>query len=271
MRYERHTIIEIFSMLGLLGMTIFGVACFLIEIPMEAVLAFLALCFLVIGIGFFHDPLTMPMKLKPKVKPPSKLDQYLLRLSWIRKPWTMSPAASEIAISHAVAEPRLADTIEAALVLALRHKHKRTQRGWSDFLDALKQLPSKRGPNELVALDWIVPGKPIDVYWCIDGKRLDVCAKWDNGLKVGSEGVTIPNHLIPNSVRTSLAGRRFGDLFDLPFVRPDRVIQQEEIRLAVDSVILDIFGETRNFDDVRDSLNLVTKTRGIPGLTVSKR
>jgi hypothetical protein len=218
-----------------------------------------------------HDPLTMPMKLRTKVARPSRLDQFLLRLIWIRRPWTMSPAASEIVISRSVAEPRLAHTIEAALVLALRYKHKRTTRGWADAWDAMKQLPSKRGPNELVSLDWIVPGRPVDVFWCIDGKRLDVCAKWDNGIEVGSQGISIPNELVPGSIRTSLTGRRFGDLFDLPFVSPDRVIEQEEIRLTSKSIILDILGGQRTFEDVRDSLDLIVKTRGIPGMTIEKR
>jgi len=220
---------------------------------------------------FHHDPLTMPMKLWRKNATPSRLDRFFLRLAWIRKPWTMSATASEIVIWRGVAEPRLARTIEAALVLALRYKHKRTTRGWTDAWDAMKQLPSKRGPNELVSLDWIVPGRPVDVFWCIDGKRLDVCAKWDNGVEVGSQGISIPNELVPGSIRTSLAGRRFGDLFDLPFVSPDRIIAQEEIRLTGKSIILDILGGQRTFDDVRDSLDLIVKTRGIPGMTIEKR
>lgn len=220
---------------------------------------------------FWHDPITMPMKLRPKVSAPSRLDRFLLRLSWLRKPWELSPAATEIVLSRALAEPRLAHSIEAALVLALRHKHKRTTRGWSDLWDAMNHLPAKRGPNELVSLDWLIPGRLEDVFWSIDGKCLTVCAKWDNGIEIGNNGLTIPNDLIPGSIRTSLAGRRFGDLFDLPFMRPDHVIEEHEIRHNGKGVSLDILHDTRTMDDIRDVLDVIRKTTTIPGLTVGRR
>ena len=222
-------------------------------------------------VAFCHDPVTMPMKLRPKVPAPSRLDRFLLRLSWLRKPWELGPAATEIVISRALAEPRLAHSIEAALVLALRHKHKRTMKGWSDVWDAMNHLPAKRGPNELTSLDWLVPGSPEDVFWCIDGKRLDVCAKWKSGIEIGSNGIGIPNELIPESIRTSLAGRRFGDLFDLPFVRPDKIIADHEVKHMSKGVGLDILHDARTMDEVRDVLDVIAKTKTIPGLTVERR
>ena len=220
---------------------------------------------------FYHDPLTMPMKLRTKVYVPSRLDRFLLRLSWLRKPWELGPAATEIVISRALAEPRLAHSIEAALVLALRHKHKRTMKGWSDVWDAMNHLPAKRGPNELTSLDWLVPGSPEDVFWCIDGKRLDVCAKWKSGIEIGSNGIGIPNELIPESIRTSLAGRRFGDLFDLPFVRPDRIIADHEVKHMSKGVGLDILHDARTMDEIREVLDVIAMTKTIPGLTVERR
>ena len=220
---------------------------------------------------FYHDPLTMPMKLRTKVYVPSRLDRFLLRLSWLRKPWELGPAATEIVISRALAEPRLAHSIEAALVLALRHKHKRTMKGWSDVWDAMNHLPAKRGPNELTSLDWLVPGSPEDVFWCIDGKRLDVCAKWKSGIEIGSNGIGIPNELIPESIRTSLAGRRFGDLFDLPFVGPDRIIVDHEVKHMSKGVGLDILHDARTMDEIREVLDVIAMTKTIPGLTVERR
>ena len=220
---------------------------------------------------FYHDPLTMPMKLRPKAPTPSRLDRFLLRLAWLRKPWELSPAATEIVISRALAEPRLAHSIEAALVLALRHKHKRTMKGWSDVWDAMNHLPATRGPNELVSLDWLVPGDPDDVFWCIDGKRLDVCVKWKSGVEIGSNGIGIPNDLLPGSIRTSLAGRRFGDLFDLPFVRSDRIIAEHEVKYMSKGVGLDILHDTRTMDEVRNVLDVIAKTKTIPGLTVERK
>ena len=239
----------------------------LIVISISLFVAIAGIVFLV----FYHDPLTMPMKLKPKTPAPSRLDQFLLRLSWLRKPWELSPAATEIVISRALAEPRLAHSIEAALVLALRHKHKRTMKGWSDFWDAMNHLPATRGPNELVSLDWLVPGDPEDVFWCIDGKRLDVCVKWKSGIEIGSNGIGIPNDLLPGSIRTSLAGRRFGDLFDLPFVRPDRIIAEHEVKYMSKGVGLDILHDVRTMDEVRNVLDVIAKTKTIPGLTVERR
>lgn len=225
----------------------------------------------IVSLVFYHDPLTMPMQLSPKVPAPSRLDRFLLRLSWLRKPWELSSAATEIVISRALAEPRLAYSIEAALVLALRHKHKRTTRHWSDIWDAMNHLPATRGPNELTSLDWLVPGSPEDVFWSIQGKRLDVCAKWHSGIEIGSNGISIPNDLIPASIRTSLAGRRFGDLFDLPFVRPDRIIAEHEVKHTSKGVNLDIFHDARTMDEIRNVLDVIAKTKTIPGLTVKRK
>ena len=240
------------------------------------VLTILGICGGICGLIFsmammFHDPVTMPMKLKTKVYQPSLFDRFLLRLNWLRKPWTLSPAATEIVISRALAEPRLAHSIAATLTLALRQRYKRTNKGKSYSWDPMTQKAPRLGPSELASLDWLVPGTPEDVFWCIDGKRLDVCAKWHNGLALGSQGLTIPGELLPDSIRSSLAGRRLGDLMKLPFARPDHIIEEDDIRYQKGSVILDLFRDTRDLNDIRHILDVIATTTTLPGLTAERK
>ena len=266
---DRDKIISLIAVVLIISLVAFGFLALIVGVPTEGLILLAMAGLFFVFMASYRDPITMPMKLKAKVITPSAFDKFLMRLKWLRTPWSLSPTATEVVISRALAEPRLAHSIEAALLLALRHKHKRTRKGWSDIWDAMKQLPAKRGPNELVSLNWILTGKPEDIFWSIDGKRLDVCAKWPNGIEIGSNGIGIPNDLIPMSVRTSLAGRRFGDLFDLPFVRPDRIIEERDIKNTTKGVVLDIFRDERTIGDIGQVLNVIGYTKKMPGLTVT--
>lgn len=174
--------------------------------------------------------------------------KFWLWVSWKTKPWELGPVATEIVISRALAEPRLADSIMASLRVATRH----------------------RDMHDLEALNWIVPGTPEDIFWCVDGKSFEVVAKWPNGMQIGSQGLTIPNALLPAAIRASLADRRLGDLFDLPFARPDHRIEEYNIRRTENAVILDIFRDRRDFSTVAQTLKAISLTRTVPGLTVER-
>lgn len=218
-----------------------------------AIVFALLLALLFFGIVIF--PMTLSQgslshaKKKQNRDKPGLMNRFWLWSSWRIRPWELGPIATEVVISRALAEPRLASTILAALRLATKH----------------------RDMHDLEALNWIVPGAPDDIFWCVDGKRFEVVAKWPNGMQIGSQGLTIPNELIPAAIRASLADRRLGDLFDLPFARPDHRIEEYNIRRTENTVILDIFRDQRDLGTIEQTLKAIDMTRKVPGLKVERR
>ena len=185
-----------------------------------------------------------------------------------------SRVATELIYGCVVAHPHLAKSFRQAMNIVAQEVQNPPAHDWEARYASMTSLAEGNYHPVLSLFDWIVPGNPKSVRWnASSGKDCVVSLEvtWENGMGLSDFGLFIPDNLIPTTISSTLAGRKFGDITDIPVYPAEHVLRDEDLTYRNDGVWIFIGRSETTFGEVEKVMGVVTLRRTIPGLEITRR